>query len=104
MYEQICNQYQEMVDNIKDLEESYNNGEIELERLEQYKEYILPLKQNYERWAYIMYLLKKPLKEENEPAYKKRNQRLLTTLDKSNSVENTLAENEQIIKRLNDKA
>ena len=48
-YDQICDQYKEMLENIKDLEKEAAEGLVEPERIERLKEQIAPIKQNYER-------------------------------------------------------
>ena len=59
-FEQICEQYHEMLENIHDLEKECANGIVEPERVERLKSQIEPLKQNYERWSYMMFLLNQP--------------------------------------------
>ena len=47
-YNQICRQYQEMLDDIKDLEKECTEGIVEPERIDRLKEQIAPIKNNYE--------------------------------------------------------
>ena len=96
-YDQICEQYHEMVENIKDLEEECQNGLVEPERIERLKEQVAPLKQNYERWAYIMFLLNEPQRKSKRKAYAKRNQKLLNALSKENTPNATIQENERVL-------
>ena len=97
-YDQICEQYHEMMENIKDLEKECQSGLVEPERIERLKEQVAPLKQNYERWAYIMFLLNEPQRKSKQPKYRKTNQKLLNTLSKSNTVAATIHENEAVLK------
>ena len=92
-YNQICEQYAEMLENIKDLEKEAIEGIVEPERVDRMREQIEPLKQNYERWAYIMYLLHQPTRKSKHCNYAKRNQKLLKELSTKNSIEATLEEN-----------
>lgn len=96
-YEQICEQYREMVENITDLEEECRNGLVEPERIEGLKAQIAPLKQNYERWAYMMFLLNEPQRKEKRYKYRQSNQKFLQKLDSSNSTDAVLNENASVL-------
>ena len=56
-YALISAQYAEMIQNIKDLEQEVATGLVEPERIERLREQVAPIKTNYERWAYMMFLL-----------------------------------------------
>lgn len=72
---QVQNQYMEMLDEVKDLEEALKTKHIEQEQFDAVQKDIEIIKNNYERLAYIMMLLNKPqrkrkqLKEEQENKY-----------------------------------
>ena len=99
-YKQICEQYKEMIQDIKDLEQEAAQGIIEPERVERLKDQVAPIKQNYERWTYMMFLLHQPNRKEKHPRYAKQNQKLLKSLNQSNSLEAVLAENEEALKHV----
>lgn len=99
-YTQICQQYQEMIDNIKDLEIESEKGLIEPERVERLKEQVAPIKRNYERWTYMMFLLNKPQRKQKFKKYQQQNKRLLSNLSSENSVESVLSENNETIKNM----
>lgn len=63
-YDQICQDYHDMIEALHDLEEEAMQGLISPQRVEETKEVIKPLKDNYMRISYIMYLLNKPSKFE----------------------------------------
>ena len=92
-YEQICDQYCEMLQDIRDFEEEAAKGLIEPERVDRLKEQIAPIKQNYERWSYMMFLLNQPQRKSKQKRYEDQNRRLLRSLDKKNSIEATIKEN-----------
>lgn len=94
-YNQICDQYCEMLADIRDFEVEAQKGLIEPERVERLKEQIAPIKQNYERWSYMMFLLNQPERKSKHRRYADQNRRLLKSLDKANSIEATIAENEE---------
>lgn len=99
-YKQICNQYVEMLQDIRDLEQEVAKGIVPPEFIDRLEEQIAPLKQNYERWAYMMFLLNQPQRKSKHPAYKERNKKFLNSLDTSNSIEATIAENESTLKHI----
>ena len=94
-YQQICEQYNEMIEDLKELEEEAESGLIEPERIERIKAQIEPIKQNYERWAYMMFLLNQPNKKDKIKKYQRQNMKLLQSLDAKNSLEGVLEENRQ---------
>lgn len=70
-FNDICDLYHELLENVKDMQEAAEQGLISPERFEEYKKTIEPVKTNYERWSYMMYLLNKPNKKEKQKTYKK---------------------------------
>ncbi len=92
-YDQICEQYQEMIKDIQDLEKEAADGLVEPERIDRLKEQVEPLKQNYQRWSYMMFLLNEPARKEKRENYKKRNKKFLASLDPCNSIEAVIEEN-----------
>ena len=92
-YKQICDQYREMIEDIKDVEREAEKGFVEPERVERLKTQVAPIKQNYERWTYMMFLLHQPNRKEKIKKYKRQNEKLLKSLDKSNSLDAVVEEN-----------
>lgn len=92
-YNQICNQYQEMIENLKDIEKEVAEGIVEPERIDRLKDQVAPIKQNYERWAYMMFLLHQPNKKDKIKKYQKQNQKLLKNLETKNSLNSVIEEN-----------
>ena len=99
-YKQICEQYNEMMQDIKDLEQEAAEGLIEPERIDRLKEQVAPIKQNYERWTYMMFLLHQPNRKEKANNYQNRNKKLLNSLNKQNSLESVLEENNEARKHI----
>ena len=70
------NQYFEMLDNMKDFKELFDSNKISEEEYNSFVNQVELLKSNYERIAYIMFLLNKPNKsdkkeiEENKQWYR----------------------------------
>lgn len=99
-YDQICDQYHEMFENIRDLEEEAAKGMVEPERIDRLKDQIAPIKQNYERWSYMMFLLNQPARKEKQPGYANRNKKFLNNLSENNSLKAVLNENEEALKHI----
>ena len=99
-YNKICAQYQEMIENIRDMEKEAEKGLIEPERLERLKEQVAPIKINYERWSYIMFLLHQPNRKEKIKKYQQQNRKLLERLSEKNSLEAVIEENNQAMKHI----
>lgn len=94
-YEQIRSQYKEMIQDIQDLEVEATQGLVEPERIDRLKEQVAPIKDNYERWSYMMFLLHTPNRKAKQKGYSKRNQKLLQTLSSTNSIEAVIEENKK---------
>ena len=99
-YEQICDQYKEMIENLHSIEQEAEVGLIEPERVERLKDQIDPIKKNYERWSYMMFLLNQPNRKNKRRAYQKQNQKLLNLLSASNSPESVLEENRTALENI----
>lgn len=99
-YAQICEQYAEMMENIHDLEKEATEGIVEPERVDRMREQIEPIKRNYERWTYIMYLLHQPQRKSKHAKYESQNRKLLKSLSRDNSIEATLQENEEALSKM----
>ena len=99
-YDQICEQFSDMLQDIRDLEEEAAQGLIEPERIERLKDQVAPIKQNYERWTYMMFLLNQPERPRKQPRYKDQNRKLLKSLNPENSIEATIQENEEARKHI----
>ena len=96
-YEQICDQYHEMLENIHELEQDMENEIVEPEYIDKLKQQIQPVKDTYMTISWIMYLLNQPNKKEKERPYQKRMKKYLSSLDTSKSTENTIINNKKVI-------
>lgn len=90
-YQQVCDDYSEMLENIKNFEEELKTSVVEPERLDKLKSMIKPLKENWERLNYIIFLLNKPNNKKRAVKYNK--------LIKDKGV-NCLSENKEVLKNL----
>lgn len=99
-YKTITDQYNEMISDIRDFEKEVANGLIEPERVERLKEQIRPLKENWERWSYMMFLLNQPQNKRKKKKYEKIAIKQISNLSPSNSIEATIEENKEVLKRI----
>ena len=65
-FQQVESQYHEMFENIKDLQEAYDQGIVSEEQFNQYSFQIQQIKQNYDRLGYIMYLFTLPKRDKKK--------------------------------------
>ena len=93
----IADQYHEMLQALHEIEEECSKGLMDPDRLEQIKTLIEPLKENYMRISYIMFLLNKPNREKKVKKYEEQNKRLLSKIPKEDRLENIKAENQKTI-------
>lgn len=70
-YQQVCDQYSQMIEELKDFEKEAEEGLFPPEKIDQIKLSIEPLKINYERWSYMMYLLNLPNKSVKKKKYER---------------------------------
>lgn len=93
-------QYEEMQRNLDQVAKEAQNNQTDLDFMERLRESIEPFKANYQRVMYIKMLLDRPNKKEKVPAFKKRLEKVLKELEKTNSTETVLEENQNILKKL----
>ena len=98
-YNQICNQYNSLQLALKELTAEVDSGMIEPERLENLKQTIVPVEDNYRTLSYIKYLLNKPTRDRKVPRYKGANKKLLARSEGRTEFD-LYKENENIISTL----
>lgn len=96
----IANQYHDMLESLRDMEEECTKGLLDPDRLEQMKKLIEPLKQNYMRISYIMYLLNKPNREKKVKRYEEQNKKLLNSIPKEDRLNGIVEENQHTINNI----
>lgn len=94
-YKVISKQYSDLLDELKDFSKEAEEGLVSPSQLENVQKLLQPLKENYERWAYMMYLWHLPNRDRKIPPYKERTKKFLENLDDKNSIESILKENEK---------
>jgi molecular chaperone GrpE (heat shock protein) len=99
-YEQVCEQYVQMNEELRDFQKEVENGLVEPERIENLKKMIEPLKNNYMTLSWIMYLLNQPNRDSKERAYQKRNKKFIESLDKNFDKESIMKQNDEVIKSI----
>lgn len=91
-YKKVSDQYHEMLSDIKDIEKEAAEGLCDPELVSRLQEQIKPIKQNYEWWSWVMYILHQPQRKEKESKYRKTNQKLVASLSKASTPEARLHE------------
>ena len=93
-------QYEDFKKVLEQVSKDAQAGMTDVNFVENLKQQIAPIKQNYERLMYIKYLLDKPAKKDKVAAYKRRLMNEMKKLEARNSTEAVLDENEKVIKGL----
>ena len=99
-YNQIREQYLEVLDNLKDLSEEANNNLISPERLDEIKKNNEPLIQNYMTLSYIMFLLKQPVNKKKQKRYESQSKKFTNSLDSNFDKDHVLNANKQVLDNL----
>lgn len=94
-YDKISNDYIEMVHTLEELQES-GAPQANIDQIEQL---VNNIKENFQRWSYMMFLLNMPVRKEKQPRYVQQNQKLLKMVN-NNSVEVELQENKAALNKL----
>lgn len=98
-YNKICLQYRELQNVLADISKEVSEGMIEPERLEQVKQTILPVENNYKTLGYIKYLLDKPSRRSKHKKYDKVNSKLVSSCS-GRTQSDLIGENDNIINNL----
>ena len=96
-YEQVCSQYNEMIQNLNDMEQYAKENIIEPERIDKLKAMIEPIKNNYMTLSYIMFLLNAPNKNNKLNRYIKQNKKYLSSIDSRYHKQAILDRSQKII-------
>ena len=99
-FNQICNDYSEMLDVIHELEEEVSKKIISQECLDNTLKPMEKMKENYLRWSYMMYLLNLPDKKKKQPRYKKQFERVIKSIPDKDTIDGVLEENRNSIQDL----
>lgn len=92
-YDNICKDYHEMMEALREAEEDAQNNLVTPESVENLNTLVKPMKDNYERWSYMMFLLNMPNKKEKKRAYLKQNRKKIELIEENNNMEAMHKEN-----------
>ena len=91
--------YKQLKETLTEMEEEFKNSVQDVDKIEQVRKMIEPLKVNYERISYIMYLFNKPVRKKKRFSYEFENKKRLNNFSNS-SLEDIHRENQEVIKNL----
>ena len=101
-YLKVVKQYIDMQQELREFDEEAAKGLFDPDRLDSIKELLAPLKENYERWSYMMFMLNQPERKKKVTKYTRQHKKLLQSLNEVNSPNNILESNEQQLKKLHE--
>jgi len=87
-YNLITNDYKEMVNTLKEMEELAAQDIVNPDKVDEVRRMVEPLKNNYQRISYIMFLLNQPNRKKKVERYVKSNEKFLANCDTSEHDEN----------------
>lgn len=102
-YNEICNQYHDYISELKDFEQLCNDGLVSPETIDQAKKFLEPLKDNWEKITYFMFLLNKPNKVSKQQRYNKCFENKLPDKNTASKIYNQNKESIDNMKDLNNK-
>lgn len=96
-YNQVCKDYTDMLQTLTDMEEAFNENLVSEAQLEQIKNMIKPLKENYMTLSWVVFLLNKPSRKEKFKSYDRQMAKFKSDKDKNRSMENILNQNQAVL-------
>lgn len=100
-YNGVCEDYHEMINLLHELEEEAQTTVVPPEKIENLKEIIKPLKDNYERWSWMIFLLNQPNKKEKKKKYERQNEKLIKEFKEKNDLSAIKEEDKKVLNDLN---
>lgn len=98
-YQQVASQYKQLLSNIKEFEKEAEKGLIAPERLDEIKQSIKPVLDNYMTLSYIMFLLDQPQRKSKQKDFEKRNKKLLNSIDDKYKQDSIIKNNNNILNK-----
>ena len=98
-YDQITADYTEMIEALKEMEELAAQEVVNPDKVEELRKAVEPIKNNYMRISYIIFLLNMPNKKEKKERYKKQQAKFLKNIELDQTEHE---ENKKVINTLND--
>lgn len=81
-YLKIEDMYIELLEDLKEMEEDFKKGECTEEELNNLLKPVNSIKDNYQRLAYVMYLLAQPNRDKKKAKYNKQNKNLVSEFNR----------------------
>lgn len=99
-YEKVYSNYKDMISLLHSLEKEAEESIVSPERIKEFEESIAPIKDNFETWSWVMYLLNLPNKKEKKKRYVQLNENKMNRIGKKNNYDTKLNECKEIVNNL----
>lgn len=99
-FKQVSDNYVEMIDTLKEIEDAAQTGLVSPDKLENVKQQVEGIKNNYMRISYIMFLLNQPNREKKVSKYRSQNKKKLNAIPKEHTLEGVVKENKEILNKI----
>lgn len=99
-YNSICNQREQLIQELEELQRIANERMIEPERLENMKKTFQPILDTYQMVSWVAFLLNKPTRTRKSAKYEKMLEKKTSKLNSAFSKDGLLKRNDNILKNL----
>ena len=99
-YDRVCNDYKDMIESLHDLEDLVSQNIVSQEKVDNIKESLETIKNNYMRWSWVMHLLNLPNRKNKQKKY---NKQFSKRIELNNSIKSEHIENIDALNSFKDK-
>ena len=99
-YKKVCADYTEMLQTLTDMEEAFNNNLVSDEQMNQLKQMIEPLKNNYMTLSWVMYLLYQPARKEKFSKYDRQMTKFKSDKDPNRAMAGVLDQDKTVLSEI----
>lgn len=99
-YDKVYSNYKDMMSILHELEKEAETSIVSPERIEEFKKSIQPVKDQFETWSWLVYLLNLPNKKEKRKRYIQLNEKKMDSVGKKNHYDTKLEECKDVVKNL----
>lgn len=99
-YNSVCNQREQLMQELEELQKIAGERAIEPERIENMKKAFQPVLDTYQMVSWVAFLLNKPTRSSKSEGYKRTLKKKVSKLDPAFSKDSLLKRNDDILKNL----
>jgi len=100
-YEQVANEYAEMLDSLREMEQLAEDKVVNPDKVEEIRKAVEPLKNNYMTLSWVMFLLNQPVKKKKVERYRNQQKNKIRKID-PNKERSPISVHKENLKIIND--